>query len=435
MAKMINKDLLIPIIISLLILQLIMPSNSITATHLMTGATQSNEIIEMIQQINSTKLFSYVETLTSFGVRYTGTDNCSKAGDWIYETFEQMGVTVQFHHWEYAGLKSRNVVATIPGMDSSSDIEYLMTAHYDTTYGSIGANDDGSGVAALLAIAEVLSQYSFPHTIRFIAFTAEEIGTYGSFCYARDAYRNQDNIRAVINPDIIGDAYTEEGGKYLRFFYPTRSKWIAEYAENISQIYSDTIDLTVEILPNYIGADHQAFVDYGYDGVWIAQHDPSPYAHTLDDNCQNMNVSYFTKATKLLLAVIAELANEPVDLQIHIKTPYEGYAYLGSSPFIAMDLGKQWYSQWRGMTMIIGATMASVEVTTDQQIESVIFCIDGNFITWDSTPPYEWRIEGKHFPLIGRHTLQTYVYTTTGNIAVDSMDVFILSINCQYNNW
>jgi len=63
-----------------------------------------------------------------------------------------------------------------------------MSARYDCTSGSLGADDDGSGVAAVLASASIMSHYAFNHTIRFIAFSGEEVGTYGSFTYAKEAY-------------------------------------------------------------------------------------------------------------------------------------------------------------------------------------------------------------------------------------------------------
>ncbi len=422
-------------VINLTILLMVLPihnSSTEIPSKQMSYIDQLFDIESMISQINSSTLYSYVESLSSFGCRYTGTENCSKAGEWIYDTFKKMGVSVSFHDWRYAGLTSRNVVATIPGMDCSSTVEYLITAHYDTSNGSIGSNDDGSGVAAILEIAKILSRYSFLHTIRFIAFSAEEIGTYGSFCYARDACRNNDNIRAVINPDIIGGAYSEEGGNHLRFFYPLRSKWIVDFAQNISLQFFDEIELHVEMFPNYIGADHQAFIDYGYDGVWVAQHDSS-YAHTINDTPENINKTYLTKSAKLLLAIIAQLAMQPVDFQICFNTPYEGYGYMLNTPLFHMDFGKQWYTQLRGMTYILGSALTSVNVYAKDDVEYVIFCIDGNFIAWDSLPPYEWYIQGKHFPLLGRHFLQAYAVTKTGSIATDEMDIYVLSLSCEYS--
>ena len=254
-----------------------------------------NYIIEMIEQINETRVLYFYEKLMMFGIRYTGTQNCSMAGDWIYEEFDKMGLDVEFHQWEYRKFEDRNVIATLHGNDSSSNAIFIICAHYDTVENSPGANDDGSGVVAILSIAEILSKYSFNHTIQFIAFSGEEVGTYGSFNYARDAYNQGDNIVAVLNLDIIGYAETTQGGRILRYFHEEPSTWIAEFAQKISTKYIDIIDMTVENLPNYPGADNQAFVDYGYDGVWIAQHDPNRVGHSPDDTLENINITYHMK--------------------------------------------------------------------------------------------------------------------------------------------
>jgi hypothetical protein len=395
----------------------------------------SSNIMEMISKFNESLVYDYHIGLMSFGPRYTGSENCSKAGDWIYSEFMDLGLDVEFHHWNYDGYTSRNVVATIPGYNLDQPTEYIISAHYDCTPESLGADDDGSGIAAILAIASVMSSYSYPYTIKFIAFTGEEVGTYGSYSYAKDAYRRGDNIRAIINPDMIGYANSSEGGKILRFFYPPRSKWIGLFAQNVSEKYNDLYDMYVEVLPNYIGSDHQAFVDYGYDGVWIAHHDSYPWANSPNDTPENINFTYLIKSTKLLLSVMAEFAYQPVPVQVMIKTPYEGYGYLFEKPIIPLNLGDQWYNGLRGITVLIGSTYASAEVYSDSAIEYIIFCVNGNFINWDSTPPYEWKIQGKHFPLIGRHKLQVFAQTENGDIATDEMDIFIISIKCQYSRW
>jgi aminopeptidase YwaD len=395
-------------------------------------ATSEPSFLPLISQVNESTLRSYHTLLMSFGSRYTGSENCSNAADWIYNTLLSMRLDVYVHHWEYSGFTSQNIVATIPGTNSSSTIEYIFSAHYDCTPGSLGADDDGSGIASLLAIAEILQDQSFPYTIKFIAFSGEEVGTFGSFCYARDAYRNQDNIRAVINPDMIGYADTPEGGRTLRFFYPERSEWIARFAQETAIQYNPYIDMKVDALPNYIGADHQAFVDYGYDGVWVAHQDSYPWANTPEDTPDHINYSYLTKATKLLLVILAELASAPVPVNIQLISPYEGYGYINEHPVVTLDLGKQWYWGVRGITLLIGSAPAKAVVETNSSIRYVVFCVDHNFQYWDSALPYEWHIEGKHFPLIGKHTLQVMVYTTDNQVATDEMDFISYSMECQY---
>ena len=396
-------------------------------------STNEATIIHMINQINESLLFYYHNKLMSFGPRYTGSINCTRAAEDIYNSFDQMGLNVKFHEWHYDGFYSKNVIATLPGTDVNSTAEYILCGHYDTVRSSPGANDDGSGTAAVLAIAQVLSQYQFNHTIRFITFSGEEVGTYGSFIYARDAYNNGDNIVAVLNMDMIGYANTVEGGRILRFFPPSRSRWIADYATAISEKYNDVIDMKIDILPSYRGADNQAFVDYGFDGVWIAHQDGYPWGHSLNDTANHINWSYYVKATKLMLAITAEIAQKPIDIQVILHRPYEGYTYIFKNFIFESAFGKQYFGGLRGLTIILGGkTIASAEVLSEEPIKYVIFCIDGYFMFWDTQPPYEWTVQGWFWPINGMHVFDVYAYTTSGKIASDQMDIFILSLSISY---
>jgi len=395
----------------------------------------NNNIIEMINQINESRIMYFFENLMEFGVRYTGTDNCSKAGDWIYDEFQQMGLDVQFHDWKHRKFESRNVVATHPGDDPFSNAIFIICAHYDTYPTSPGANDDGSGIVAILAIAEILSQYSFKHTIQFITFSGEEVGTYGSFKYAVEAYDRGDNIIAVLNLDIIGYAETTKGGRILRFFHEEPSTWIAEFAQEISKKYMDIIDMTIENLPNYPGADHQAFVDYGYEGVWIAQHDPNLVGHTPNDTLANINITYQIKATKLMLAVLTELAIRPIPIQVILRSPLEGRGYINNIPIIRLSFSEYFYLRLRGMTLVLGRALAEAEVICKENVDYVIFSINDVFTVWDSEPPYEWKIQGKFYPLIGRHKLKVFAYSETGEMDTDEMEIVFLTFSYQYGPW
>jgi hypothetical protein len=395
--------------------------------------SDETSIIEMINQINESLLFFYHHEMVKFGPRYTGSLNCSLAASAIYDAFQDMGLDVEFHDWSYDGFTSKDVVATHYGTDSGSTAEIIICGHYDTTVDSPGADDDASGTAAVLAIAHVLSNYQFNHTIRFIAFSGEEVGTYGSFTYAQEAYSRGDNIVAVLNMDMIGYAGSTEGGRVLRFFPPQRSHWIAEYATTISEKYMDYVDMTIETLPSYPGADNQAFCDFGYDGVWIAHRDGYQWGHSSNDTAEHLNWTYYVKATKLMLAVTAEFALKPLPIQVLLQSPYEGYLYLFSRPVLPAAFPKQWFTGLRGTTILLGkGAVARATVLTNEPIQYVIFCIDGKFISWDSEPPYEWTIQGMYAPIWGIHTLNVFAYTTSGDVASDEMDIRIYSLLYSY---
>jgi len=430
-----NTRLYTLIVITLLLssASIITASGDNTTSH--QASSIQEDILEMIEQINETQLYSYHHGLVKFGPRYTGSINCTLAANYLYESFETIGLSVEFHDWHYAGFRSTNVVATLPGNDPTSDAIIIISGHYDTVQGAPGADDDASGAAALLMLAQVMKNYSFNHTIRFIAFSGEEVGTFGSFSYARDAYRRGDNILAVLNLDMIGFASTTDGGRILRFFPPERSQWMAEDATRIADDYYDHLDMTIETLPSYIGADNQPFVDYGYDGVWIAHRDGYPYGHSPEDTAEHLNWTYYTKATKLMCAVLAEFALQPLPVQVIITAPLEGKGYVFNKPVMKLDLGKFWYARWRGATVLLGRAVASADIRTTEPLRYVIFCIDGNFMFWDSEPPYEWKIQGLHWPLFGRHTLKVYAYTENGHIASDQMDLRIFTLSYQYGLW
>ncbi|MBU0496889.1 MAG: Zn-dependent exopeptidase M28 [Candidatus Thermoplasmatota archaeon] len=426
-----HSRILIPVFLFFVLIFLNVPQ-VISINPLEPNYATEQDIINMIYQIDEETVFDYLSGLTSYGPRFTNSINCVLAGDYIFREFQKMGIYTEYHEWNVGNYQSRNIVATLPGSDPLSSVEILFTAHYDTVKDAPGANDDGSGIAAIMAAAKVMQQYSFRHTIRFIAFSGEEVGTYGSFSYARDAHRRGDNIYAVINPDIIGYANTASGGRIIRFMCPERSLWITEFAQNVSIKYRSYVDMMVESRPNYIGADHQPFIDYGYDGVWIAHHDNYQWGHTPNDVVENLNRTYEVKATQFLTALVADLAITTLEVQVCLLSPIEGYGYILDRPVVPLDLPKKWYMGLRGLTLILGRAQAKAEAYSTHDIEYVVFCLDGNFMYWDSQPPYEWRIEGKHYPPMGRHILSVYAYTTDGYLAYDEMEITIFTFACQY---
>lgn len=273
----------------------------------------SEEIIELIEQLDVEIVVGYLENLTSFGPRVTETEECSDAADYIYYEFEDMGLDVRFHNWSYYGYTDRNVEATFYGIDETSDEIYIVCGHYDSVPGSPGADDDASGVATLMSIAKIFSQYTFNHTIRFVAFSGEEQGLLGSHVYAEDASLNEDNIVAVLNADMTGYAITEFDSNNIRVFEDDFSEWITDFMDDIAVEYNDYINLNVIPSGYTWGSDHYSFWENGYCAIFAHEYNFNPYWHTPDDTIDNMNLTYFEKTSRLLLASLAELAQMGVN--------------------------------------------------------------------------------------------------------------------------
>jgi hypothetical protein len=275
-----------------------------------TAAIMNDIVISILEQIDETIYFSYLENLTAFGPRVTGSEACQAAADYIYNQFESMGLAVRYHHWSVGGHTSDNVEATINGIDESSDEIYIICAHYDTVSPSMGADDDASGTVAVLMAALIMSQqhYQFNHTIKFVAFSGEEQGLLGSRMYAANATHEGWNIIGVLNADMISYAETTSDGNNLIVFRNDKSEWLYNYTVDISIEYADYINLTLYDGGFTWGSDHYYFWDEGYDALFYFEYTETPYYHTSGDTIAHINTSYAVKNIRLILATLADLS-------------------------------------------------------------------------------------------------------------------------------
>ena len=176
---------------------------------------------------------------------------------------------------------------------------------------SPGADDDGSGTAAVLAAASILRNYPMEHTIRFVAFSGEEQGLLGSHEYAKDAASQGTPIIAVLNADMIAFAITTDDGNKVQIFENDESEWIVDYTIDISQVYAPYIGLTVLPQGETWGSDHYYFWQYGYDAVFYFEQHFNEYYHSSQDTMEHMNFTYYVKTSRLIIGTLAALCQQP----------------------------------------------------------------------------------------------------------------------------
>jgi hypothetical protein len=206
----------------------------------------------------------------------------------------------------------------LPGTDPSSDEVYVLVAHYDTVIGAPGANDDSSGVAAILAAAKLMSQYSFNHTVCFLAVDGEEQGLLGSYAYVEEAFENNDNLVATICIDMIGTRGPDYRDTEVLLVQTRDSSWITNFTINVNQRYSEFLNFTIFIdeivMDNSKGyakgyfSDYLRFLKRGYDAMFIGEATEDIDLHKPSDTIENMDVPYATEVSRLILATIAEMA-------------------------------------------------------------------------------------------------------------------------------
>ena len=265
-------------------------------------------IIEILENLDEDLILGYLEDLVAFGPRATGTNACHQAGDYIYDEFESYGLEARYDDWSYGGYSGNNIEGTLPGIDGTSDEIYIICAHYDSVPGSPGADDDGSGTAAVLAAANLMSQYDFNHTIRFVAFDGEEQGLLGSHEYVEEAYGNGDNIEAVLNGDMIGYATNPTEASMIKIYENSASSWITDFTEEVSQNYEEYFGLTVVPSGSSYGSDHASFWQFNYHAIFYHEYKFNDYYHSPQDIIENMDVDYCTRVTRLMTATLGELA-------------------------------------------------------------------------------------------------------------------------------
>jgi len=283
----------------------------------LTFELKANDVIQtIVSQVSRANLKAYVQALQDFETRYTTTAGCDAAGQFILGRFQSLGLEAWFQSFTVGGISSRNVVAEIRGETDPDEI-VIICGHYDSTSNepevrAPGADDDASGVAAVMEAARILAGHPHDFTVRFIAFSAEEQGLYGSHYHSSVAREGSERIIGVVNLDMI--AYTEDASEDLDVIVNDASWWLAEIATQVAGLYTG-LEVREVVDASFVYSDHSPFWDQGYAAFCgIEDANPqNPYYHTTGDTVDTLNFDFFEDAARTALAVLSDLA-QPVRL-------------------------------------------------------------------------------------------------------------------------
>jgi len=184
-----------------------------------------------------------------------------------------------------------------------------------------GVTDDGSGTAAVMELARVMSQFEFEKTIVFIAFAGEEEGLIGSTLYARKARQENNLIDGVLNNDIIGSDVSGNGrtGNGTLWIFSEEpadspSRQLARYIKDIGERYFPAmkVDLIFRADRFGRGGDHTPFNQEGYAAVrFTTPNENFANQHSVTDTFANTSVPYTTRVVRSNAAALASLALAP----------------------------------------------------------------------------------------------------------------------------
>jgi hypothetical protein len=274
-------------------------------------------IENIINQTNLDSLISYVRILSGedsvrigdskeliqHRINARGND---LAADYIEQQLKTYGLETYVQNYSPSG---RNVYARQPGY-LFPEREIIICAHYDAV-DYYCADDDASGVAAVLEAARILSVYPFNYTLIYALWDEEEIGLYGSTFYAAQANGNDTDIRGVINVDMIGWDSDDNGLIEIHSSDYASSNELANLLVGINSIYSLSLNPVIYD-PGTIYSDHSPFWFNGYGAVLLIEAyfggDFNPYYHSSEDRISRFNLPYFFNAAKLSIGSFSTLA-------------------------------------------------------------------------------------------------------------------------------
>jgi len=235
-----------------------------------------------------------------------------------------------------------NVEGVLPGVDIPDEI-YLICAHHDDIsedplYNAPGADDNGSGTAAVLEAARILSDYQFHRTIKFVTFSGEEQGLIGSEAYASKAESLGHNIMGVVNLDMIG--YLDDANHDLDVYCDLGSEWLADTILQFSSAYVPGLIPYKVVDPSFNRSDHASFWNEGYSALLHIERagtNWNPYYHSTGDTVGTLDLPYVTEMVQLGLASMAELAEPYVvgveERDIVRKEPMRLALVIARNPF------------------------------------------------------------------------------------------------------
>jgi Zn-dependent M28 family amino/carboxypeptidase len=281
-------------------------------------------IISVIDQVNSTKLGKWVDILSSFHTRHTKSEYIEDAAYWLKNELQSIcEAKVYFHNFTQTDqgidYNLKNIVCNNQGSSADNNL-ILISAHYDSRMQDInntnarapGADDNASGVSAILELARILSHIDLKNNIQFVLFSGEEQGQWGSTNYVKYLHDNNVKIDLLINLDMIG--YPSSGSNKVSLEYDLGNKVLVNdiYSNIVAKFIKQTASeyTNLETTFGTLGrSDYIPFESLGH--IVIGIHDEgveqNPNYHSTSDTPDTLDLEYLASITKLILATILEL--------------------------------------------------------------------------------------------------------------------------------
>jgi len=249
------------------------------------------------------------------------------AAKYIEKQFKDAGYVIDVQTYTARGQMFKNLEIEKKGNDEI----IIIGAHYDTNKGTPGADDNGSGIAVLLELAKLVKNATFNKTVRFVAFSTEEVPLFktsgmGSYVYAKQAKKKNENIVAMISLEMIGYYSDEKGSQHYPLWYgigrPSEGNFIGVVSNFRSRHLKDQVatllkpNFPVEsawgfgFIPGFDWSDHWSFWQFNYPAIMITDTAlyRNPHYHSNADTPETLDYEKMSDLTKGLAETLSILA-------------------------------------------------------------------------------------------------------------------------------
>jgi aminopeptidase YwaD len=270
-------------------------------------------IQRLIAKVSQDSIRARLQRLQDFSTRYSPTDSCRRAEEYVASYFTSLGLdSVELDPYTYGADTWRNVVGTILGRTHPEKI-LIVCGHMDATSEipdsvAPGCEDNGSGTCAAIEAARVLVGESLDYTVKFIAFTGEDIGLNGSDHYATEARARGDDIICAFNFDMIA----WPGGSWgVRLVGLPAARRFVQFEAQMANTYTA---LGHSEQYRSFPSDSRSFETQGYMATsgYEFGNDPYVYYHTSQDSLYRLSMPLAAEVTQMAVATVASLAVAPL---------------------------------------------------------------------------------------------------------------------------
>jgi Zn-dependent M28 family amino/carboxypeptidase len=252
----------------------------------------------------------------------------AQAAGYIEQSLRNAGFATARQTFEVDGVDCANVEAVLSG--ETSEV-VVIGAHYDSVIGSPGADDNGSGVAALLALARAFAKQKPARTLRFVFFANEEppyfqSAAMGSWRYAKRCRERKENIVAMLTLETIGYFSDEKGsqqyplaehsypsvGNFIAFASNLKSEALLDRAMRVFRAHSSVPaegGALPEDVPGVAWSDQWSFWQFGYPAVMLTDTAPfrNPHYHRSTDRPHTLDYERLARVVEGLVHVVTDL--------------------------------------------------------------------------------------------------------------------------------